>query len=447
MIAHAHRTPPGPRGEFLLGSYREVMPNRLAVLTRYARDYGDVVGLRLGPLRVTLVSHPELIEEVLVTRAKLFHKGINEQLVRPAGGNGIFLSEGDFWKRQRRMVAPPLHKARIASYAETMVRVAERVADGFKDGETRDLYEDTTEIGLAIAAKTLFGVDVQQARGFGQALTDVMACVKARIDSVIPVPDWAPTPIMLRLKRSQRRLDTILYDAIKERRAAGAPERDDLLSLLLTARDEDDGQGMTDQQLRDEAMTLFIAGFETSAINLAWTLHLLSRHPQIADTLRDEVRSTLGDRTPNADDLPRLKYVERVVQEAMRLYPPAWVMDRVPLDDVELGGFHIRKGTDIWISPWILHRDPRFWDDPETFAPDRWNGDLQKRIPKFAYFPFGGGPRVCIGNAFAMMEVVLVIATLARRFRFEPVPGGTPTPDPGFTLRPVPGVRLRVARA
>jgi cytochrome P450 len=447
MVASSLRTPPGPRGGFLLGSFREVISDQLAVLPRYAREHGDVVGMRFGPFRTVLVSHPNLIEEVLATRAKLFHKGVNEQMIRPAAGNGIFLSEDDFWKRQRRMVAPPMHKARIAGYAQTMVEVAERTADKFADGEVRDLYEDMTGVGLAIAAKTLFGVDVREAAGFATALTKVMASVKARIQNPVPIPDWAPTPTMLRLKRNQRRLDAILYDAIRERRASGASarDRDDLLSLLLAARDEDDGQGMSDRQLRDEAMTLFIAGFETSAINLAWALYLLARNPEIAEAARTEVRSVIGDRPATAEDVPKLGSIERVVNEALRLYPPGWILDRVAREDLDLGGFLIRKGRGVWIAPWIVHRDPRFWEQPDAFIPDRWKGDLQKKLPRFAYFPFGGGPRVCIGNAFAMMEVMLVLTTMLRRFRFEPV-GDAPVPEPGFTLRPTGGVNLKVTR-
>jgi cytochrome P450 len=438
--------PPGPRGGLILGTFREVMGDRLNVLQRYAREYGDVVGFRLGPMRAALVSGPPLIEEVLQTRAKSFYKGLNENLVRPTTGNGILLSEGDFWKRQRRMVAPPLHKARIAGYATTMVQVAERISDGFSDGETRDLYEDMTRIGLAIAARTLFDVDVEgEAAAFGAALSELMTCVKARIDAPLPLPDWVPTPTMLRLKRSGRHLDKVLYGAIAQRRSQPKADRDDLLSLLLAARDEDDGQGMTDQQLRDEAMTLFLAGFETSAINLGWTLHLLAQHPAVADKLHAEVTGVLGTRAPTAEDVPKLEYVDRVVKEAMRLYPPAWIMDRLAIEDVSLGGFDIKKGTDVWITPWILHRDPRFWERPEEFDPDRWQNDLQKRLPKFVYFPFGGGPRVCIGNAFAMMEVVLVTAVLLRKFRLVP-DGAPPIPEPGFTLRPSPGVRLKLQK-
>jgi cytochrome P450 len=444
MVASSLRTPPGPRGGFFLGSFREVMSDQLSVLPRYAREHGDVVGMRFGPFRAVMLSHPNLIEDVLATRAKLFHKGYNEQMIRPAAGNGIFLSEDDFWKRQRRMVAPPMHKARIAGYAQTMVEVAERTADKFSDGEVRDLYDDMVGIGLAIAAKTLFGVDVREAAGFAEALTEVMASVKARIQSPVPMPDWAPTPTILRLKRNQKRLDTILYDAIRKRRESGE-QRDDLLSLLLAARDEDDGQGMSDRQLRDEAMTLFIAGFETSAITLAWALDLLARHPQIADAVQAEVKSVLGDRAATAEDVPKLGAVERVANEALRLYPPGWILDRMPLEDVELGGFLVKKGVGVWMSSWVVHRDPRFWDQPEAFVPDRWKGDLQKKLPRFAYFPFGGGPRICIGNAFAMMEVILVLATVLRRFRFAPV-GEAPKPEPGFTLRPIGGVKLKLTK-
>jgi len=438
--------PPGPRGGLFLGVFREVMGDRLAALPRLQREYGDVVGFRLGPMRACLVSAPPLIEEVLQTRAKSFHKGAVSQLVRPTTGNGILLSEGDFWKRQRRMVQPPMHKARIAGYASTMVQIAERISDGFTDGEVRDLYEDMTRIGLAIAARTLFDVDVEgEAASFGDALKEMMSAIKARIDAAVPLPDWVPTPTMRRLKRSGKRLDKVLYDAIALRRAQPKSDREDLLSLLLAARDEDDGQGMTDQQLRDEAMTLFLAGFETSAINLGWVLHLVATHPDVADKLYAEIKSVLGDRPATGEDVPKLEYVDRVIKEAMRLFPPAWVTDRLALEDLELGGYTIKKGTDVWISPWVMHRDPRFWERPEVFDPDRWTADLAKKLPKFVYFPFGGGPRVCIGNAFAMMEVVLVTATVLRKFRLAP-DGAAPSPEPGFTLRPVPGVRLKLER-
>jgi cytochrome P450 len=422
------------------------MPDRLTAATRYAREYGDMVYLRIGPLRVVMVTSPALTEEVLVTRAKEFTKGWIENLVRPAAGNGILLSEGDFWKRQRRMVAPPFHKQKLAGYGETMVRVARAMTDGWRDGEVRDIYPDATNIGLAVAAKTMFGVDVDRdAAGLRSALASLMSAVKERIDAKLPLPDFVPTSAMRRLKRARETLDSILHRAIEERRATPGT-RDDLLSLLLEVRDEEDGRGMSDQQLRDEAMTLFLAGFETTAINLSWIVQLIATHPEAQDKLRAEVATVIGDRPATAEDLRQLKYTERVVNEALRLYPPAWAMDRLPIADLELGPYRIKRGTDVWLLPWVLHRDPRFWSEPERFDPDRWDGELQKRLPKFAYFPFGGGPRVCIGNAFALMETTLVTATLAQRFRFSPVAGAAPTPEPGYTLRPTPGVTVRIHR-
>jgi cytochrome P450 len=247
---------------------------------------------------------------------------------------------------------------------------------------------------------------------------------------------------MLRLRRAVRRLDTMLYEAIARRRREGG-ERDELLSLLLAVRDEDDGRGMTDRQLRDEAMNLFIAGFETTAINLAWTLHLLGKHPALAEETTREVRTTLAGAPPTAADLPRLASIERLVNEALRLYPPAWAFDRLVREDLALGGYTIPKGWNVWVVPWVVHRDPRFWSEPERFDPARWTTDAVKSRPKYSFIPFGGGPRVCIGNAFAMMEAQLVLATTLTRFRVEQL-GDEPLPEPGFTLRPSPAVRQRV---
>jgi len=437
--------PPGPPGRWLLGSFRELNADKLGTSTRYQREFGDVVTIRMGPMKVAMVSHPDLIEQVLVTHSRAVHKGLIEQLVRPAAGNGIFLSENDFWKRQRRMVSPPFHRAKLASYGEIMVSQTERVLADWKDGETRDVWRDTSRIGMGVAAKVLFDVDVEAQEGeeLGQALTTLMACVVARINSPLPLPEFIPSPTMLRLKRAVRRLDTLVYQAIAARRAHPS-DREDLLSLLLAARDEDDGQGMTDRQVRDEAMNLFVAGFETTAITLAWTLDLLARHPEAGRALRADLARVLGGRRASAADLPALKSLEHVVHESLRLYPPAWGMDRLAQQELELGGFRIPKGWDIWMLPWITHRDPRFFPEPDRFLPERWAGDAIKQLPKFAYFPFGGGPRICIGNAFAMMEAQLVLATLLPRFELAPT-GGPPTPDPGFTLRPSPSVSLRLS--
>jgi cytochrome P450 len=439
--------PPGPRGGFFLGSFREIIGDRLGTMTRYQRQHGDVVAVRMGPLHVVAVHHPDLIEQVLVKLSGHLHKGTVEQLIRPAAGNGIFLSEDDFWKRQRRMVSPPFHKTRIASYGKTMVEITERVIETWRDGEERDVYKDMSRIGMSVAAKVMFDVDVEAKEGeeLGAALAEMMGAVSVRMNSGLPLPDFVPTPNMLRLRRAVRRLDGILYDAIAHRRRE-AGDRDDLLSLLLAVKDEDDGRGMTDRQLRDEAMNLFVAGFETTAISLAWTLYLLAKHPELAEAARRELRTALAAATPTAADLPRLGCVERLVNEALRLYPPAWAFDRLAREDLELGGYTIPKGWNVWILPWVVHRDPRFWSEPERFDPARWTTDAVKGRHKYSFIPFGGGPRVCIGNAFAMMETQLVLATILSRFQVEHL-GEDPTPEPGFTLRPSPAVRQRVRRA
>ncbi len=441
---------PGPKGTLLGGNFREVTADWLGTLTRYAREYGDVYSYRLGPQRGVMLSDPKLIEEVLAPKTNIFKKPPPEHLIRPLGGNGIFLSEGEFWKRQRRLVSPPFHKQALATYGEWMVRIAEGIAGKFEDGETRDVFEDTTRLALEVVSRVLFDADVNaEAAHVGRALTQAMAALSLRLNSPVPLPDWVPTPAMRQLRAATRELDAVVYGFIAKRRASasrGAANPKDLLSLLLSARDETDGQGMSDEQVRDEAMTLFVAGFETTAITLAWALWLLATHPHVAGQLRAEVDGVLAGRAPTSEDLPRLPFTDGVVREALRLYPPAWATLREVTEDFEIGGYRVPKGFMVGACQWVTHRDPRYWDRPQAFDPSRWQNDLAKRLPRFAYFPFGGGPRICIGNAFAMMEAVLVIATFASQLEFEPVERHSPTPKPGFTLRPEPGVVLRVRR-
>jgi cytochrome P450 len=302
-----------------------------------------------------------------------------------------------------------------------------------------------TRLTLEIAAKTLFDADVAgDARDVGEALTVAHASYERRIAGVYPWPRWLPTPGNRRLLRAAACLDEIIYRFIAQGRQGGT-DRHDLLSLLLHARDEEGGR-MTDQQVRDEAMTLFLAGHETTALALTWTGYLLAQHPEAHDRLLDELRAVLGGRAPSAADLPRLAFTEQVVLESMRLYPPVYAFGREALADCEVMGYAVPAKTTVFMSQWAMHRDPRWFPDPEKFDPARWAGGLAARLPKFAYFPFGGGPRVCIGNTFAMVEAVLVLATLARRFRFELVPGQEVVPWPSMTLRPRHGVRVVLRR-
>lgn len=440
------RLPPGPRGGLLSGNLAEMRRDLLGLYTRCAREYGDVFSLRFGLRRVMYLCRPDLIEQVLVTDAKNFTKHYALRMNRTLLGNGLLTSEGDFWLRQRRMIQPVFTRERIASYAAVMVEYAERMAASWHDGEERDLLADMTQLTMEIITKTLFGADVSgRSKEVGEALTTAMGNFNKRFFRILRIPESIPTPANLELRRGVARLDKILYSLIEQRRAGGG-DPGDLLSILLHARDEDDGSHMTDRQLRDEAMTLFLAGHDTTALTLSWSWYLLAQHSQVADRLVAELREVLAGRPPTVEDLPRLRYTEMVIQEAMRLYPPAYAIGRQAVEACELGGYHLPADGTVVMSQWIMHRHPRYFDEPERFYPERWADGLAKRLPKYVYFPFGGGPRVCIGNTFAMMEAVLVLATLAQRFRATLVPGQEIRLQTKLTLRPEPGVRAILQR-
>lgn len=437
--------PPGPPGNWLLGNLTELRRDMLAFFVRSAREYGDVVRLRIGPRSLYLVNHPDLIEEVLVHQARNYRKHYAVRLNRLLLGNGLLSSDGDFWLRQRRLAQPAFHRDRISAYGSIMVQCTGRMLAGWQAGTVRDVHADMTQLTLEIIAKTLFDADVGgEARAAGAALSDAQDSFLARFQSLFPMPEWIPTPGNLRLRRAIRRLDAIVYGFIRQRRES-KEEKDDLLSLLLRARDED-GSAMTDRQLRDEAMTLFLAGHDTTALTLSWLWYVLADHPEVDAKLYAELRAVLGDRPPAVEDLPRLPYVDQVVREGMRLYPAAYAFGREALADGELGGYRVRRGQTLLLAQWVTHRDPRFWDDPEKFEPERWQPARAAKVPKYAYFPFGGGPRVCIGNQFALIEAALLLAEIARRYRFERVEKEPVRPRPQLTLRPERGILLRLHR-
>lgn len=433
-------TSPGPRGHWLSGNLPEFRQGRLEYLRQCARTYGDVVALRFAHRRILLLSHPDLIEEVLVTQNHNFIKHFALRLNPLLLGKGLLTSEGDFWLRQRRLVQPAFARSRIAAYAPAMVEAVLRRIAEWKADEQRNIHADMMKLTLDIAAQTLFHANADaQAHEIAQAMRVLQECFTLRFQGLLPIPLWLPTPANLRLRRAVRRLDAIIYGFIRQRRESGKDEGD-LLSLLLHAQDADDGTRMTDQQVRDEAMTLFLAGHETTALTLSWTWYLLARHADAEATLRKEVAEVVGDRLPTFSDVARLRYTDAVLNEAMRLYPPAYVIGREALADCTVGGHHVPRGTTVLMSQWVVQRDPRFFPEPEQFRPERWLGDAARQIPKFAFFPFGGGPRLCVGNTFAMMEMALVLATLTPRFQFAIDPGVEVTPSPEFTLHPKPGI-------
>jgi cytochrome P450 len=439
-------SPPGPKGRLLFGHLGELRRDALAFYTRCAREYGDVVALRFGWKRVYLLSHPDYIEQVLVTDSRNFTKHFGLRLNRMLLGDGLLTSEGDFWLRQRRLIQPAFLRDAVASYGATMVELAQRLVAGWHDGETRNIHGDLTRLTLEIAARTMFGVDFHDAAGpvIAQALRDVSDTFRARFYRLIALPDFVPTPANLRLRRAIRRLDAMLFDLIAKRKQ-GDGNGTDLLSILLRARDEGAGR-MTDRQVRDEAMTLFLAGHDTTALALTWGLYLLAQHPDVAAKLRSELRSVLGDNPATAADLPRLPFTDAVVHEIMRLYPPAYTFGRQAIEAFDVGGYRLPAGSTVLMSQWVVHRDPRFYEEPERFYPERWLDGLARRLPKFAYFPFGGGPRVCVGNTFAMLEAVLVLATIARNYGFSVSPGPPVRPRPTITLHPEGEVLLNLHR-
>jgi cytochrome P450 len=438
------RLPPGPKARLLSGHLREFMGDRLNFLARCARDHGDISSIRLGPRRCVLVNHPDLIEQVLVTDARHYVKHFGARLYRPLLGNGLVTSEGDFWLRQRRLAQPAFHRQRVAGYAPTMVAITERHLAGWAPGQVRDVHEELVLVTGAIALKTLFDLDDAGDRdAFDEAHHGMLAAIQNRLGWALPVPDWLPTPGNLRIRRAEKHLHGVIDGFIRQGRSRKEPGTD-LLSMLLNAQDED-GSRMTDRQLRDETMTLYLAGHETTALTLSWAWYLLAQHPEAEEKLAAEWRAVLGGRSPTAADVPNLPYTEQVVAEAMRLYPPAYVIGREATVPVELGGYRLPRGTTVFLSQWVTHRDGRFFEEPERFRPERWAGGLAKRLPKYAYFPFGGGPRVCIGNGFALLEAPLLLATVGQRYRFTIDPNHPVELWPSITLRPRHGIRTTLA--
>lgn len=438
-MAPATALPPGPRGTPIGGSLRRFMTQRLDFFRDVARTYGDLASFRFGPRRIFLASHPDLVEQVLVTDARHYLKHFGARLYKPVLGNGLVTSEGDFWLRQRRLSQPAFLKHRVLSYAKVMTDLTEQMLADWADGRSVDVHFQFSALTSRIALKTLFDLeDAGDRAAFTDALRRAFTLMSEQFRSLLPLPLWVPTPRNLRLKRSIAHLNRVVDGFVAAGRARKQPG-DDLLSRLLGAQDED-GSRMTDQQLRDEAMTLYLAGHETTALTLSWSWDLLARHPRVEERLAEEWRTVLGGRTPTADDLPRLTYTDAVITEAMRVYPPVYLLGREATRDLELGGYRVRKGYTVFVSQWVSHRDPRYFDDPEAFRPERWLDGLAKRLPKYAYYPFGGGPRVCIGNTFALMEAALVLATVGQRYRFTLASDAPAEFNPQITLLPKDGI-------
>lgn len=441
------RLPAGPRGHFLSGHLPDLVRDPVGFLTMCAREYGDFVPLRFGVKRTFFLNHPSYIESMLVANRDHFIKG---PVVRSAGrlyGNGLFLSEGECWRYQRSVAQPAFHPACAAAGAGAMVAHAERMLASWQNGEVRDVQHDMLCLMLAIAAETLFGADISaRAAEFVDALMDALRLVAARVQSLaFLLPDTVPTPANLQLRRAVQRLDAVVADIIAQRRAC-VQDRGDLLSMLLHADDTGGSGPVTARQLRDDVMNFLLAGHESSAVALSWTWHLLAEHPDVESRLVAELEGVLNGRPPGAADVPQLRYTERVILESMRLYPPVPLLGREAIHDCEIGGFHVRRGALVVASEWVMHRDPRYFEEPEVFNPERWGNGGLDRLPRYVFFPFGGGPRVCLGRSFAMMELTLVLATIAQNVSLARVAEHPIVPLASSSLFAKHGMRMRLTR-
>lgn len=419
-----------------------MMRDQLSYMTA-AAEHGPVVSLPLLFQRYVLVLDPALIQRSLAQGHTVMRKDRFTHELSRVLGQGLVTSEDELWRKQRKLVAHAFIPRRIRTYAESMMDATRRSLDDWSDGQEIPIHKAMAELTLDIVGRTLFDADVRgTAHEVGHALEVISDFYALVLESPIQPPEWWPSPGMFRFRKAVRNVDRIIGGIIEDRRRSGE-DRGDLLSALLQAQD-DEGGGMSDQQLRDECITLFLAGHETTSIALANTLYLLSLHPEIEARVYEEAVSVLGDRGATSEDYPQLELVERVIKESMRLYPPVYTIGRELTEDFELGAYTLNKGDTLLFVQWVTHRSADNFENPLTFDPDRWLPERAKSIHKYAYFPFGGGPRICIGNHFAMMEAVLVLATLIREYRFELLPGQTLELQAAVTLRAAKDVQMRL---
>ncbi len=445
------RTPSGPRGNLLLGVLPTVRKDALAFLRQTYRDHGDVSRYRLGPLTSYLIVHPEGVRQVLQENVKNYTKDhVSYGMARWIVGNGLVTSQGSFWLRQRRLAQPAFHRQRVAAMGQSMVRATGEMLEHWEarspSGEPFDIAEEMMRLTLRIVCDALFGTQVEaRSQEISRAFNLISEQFVTRFRTFRVLPPVLPTRYDREFRSAVKTLHTAVADIITERRRRNE-DLGDLLSMFMLARDEETGEQMDDTQLRDEVCTMLLAGHETTATTLSWVWAVLEHHPEVEARLHAEVEAVLGGRLPTADDVPRLNYTRMVVEETMRLYPPIYIFSRKVKEEDVIGGYRIAAGTSVDLSPWLTHRHPDFWEEPEAFRPERFSPEQVAKRPRFAYFPFSGGPRQCIGNSFALMEAQLILATVVQRFQLRSGNSAMPMPDPLITLRPKGGLPMRPRR-
>ena len=444
MTSNGNHAPPGPKGLPILGLALDVRNDALGTLQRMARQYGDIVSMPVLRMNRILLNRPDYIQQLLILdHAKLHKSTLTKLVVGPLLGQGLLISEGDFWRRQRRLAQPAFHRSRTNEYSPVMVECALERMRQWRGGETRNIAEEMMKLTLEVAVRTLFGTTLAgDSEAIGKAMTFLMRYYLRRGRSPWRVPASWPTPANRRARREVEYMDSLIYRIISDRKKDTQP-RNDLLSMLMAAMHED-GSQMTEKQVRDESMTLFVAGHETTALSLVWTWYLLSENPEAEALLHEELRAVLCGRPAEVSDLEKLPYLNAVVHESLRLYPPAFIMARMNVETVSVGGYEISPRSTLLASQWVMHRDARFFEQPERFLPERWLDGLESRLPPGAYFPFGDGPRRCIGQGFAQLETALVIAAIAQKFRFRLKKDFPVVLEPLVTLRPKYGITMSI---
>jgi cytochrome P450 len=443
-IVNKGAVPPGPKGlklvRTMLALGRDPLPN----LFKLTAEYGDVVHVGLGWFHLYFLNHPDYLYELLVRQASKLRKP--RSVSRPIAeflGSGLLVSEGDYWREHRRIVQPAFHHKRVEGYGQVMTICIQETLNRWKSGEVYDIDHEMMCMTLPMVTRSLFHTDI------GYAVDDVAEAVKiiqkiSYRQGQSPLPLWVPLPNHVRKQQAMERLDRIVLRMIDAGRKAGQ-DGDDLLSMLLNVVDEN-GEHLTNQQVRDEVMTVLLAGHESTANALTWMWYLVSQNPEVQDKLQRELDAVLDGKMPSVEDLKRLPYNHMIVKEALRLYPPAWALPREPVEDVMIGGYRIPKGSLVIGVPFTIQRDGRYYDDPDQFIPERFESDQEKKVPLYAYIPFGSGPRFCIGNTFALMTMQLILASVHQHYRFEPDGDEPVSTDPLLTLRPRHGMFMRIIR-
>ncbi len=437
----AQKTPTGLPGWPIIGNMAEFARDPIKFITRLQQEYGDVAGFSLMGNKSVLLSNPEEIERVLLETGKRFGKFKPTYAMRTILGNGLVTSEGDFWKRQRKLAAPAFHHQSIKHYADQMVAYAQDTANIWQNGAVRNVHQDMMTLTQRIIMKVLFDVDVLNNAGkSSQAFDAMMLALGADMGGIEAVlPDFVPTPSRTRMVEGVKYINGLLMEIIENRRTEGS-DKHDLLTMLMEARDDED-QPMSTEQLLDEIRTLYLAGHETTATTLSWTWVLLSQNPEAYAKLEAEIEQVLKGCVPTAEDVQLLPYCNAVIKESLRCYPVAWITQRIAMEDIEISGYTIPKDTFIFLSPWIVHHDPRWYTKPNAFVPERWLKDKTEQPSRETYIPFGGGPHICLGNGLAMMEAVLLLATLLQQYHVLVLPEHKVEIELSGTLRPKNGLQ------